>query len=216
MSRDDVKKILMMIQAAYPNFKPDNKTVTINTWDMMLKEYEYIDVENALRAYISTDSSGFAPSIGQIIGEMQHVNSPPAINEMQAWAMVRQAINNSSRHSVDEFNKLPSTVQRAIGQASQLRMWALDDGFNEQVISSNFMRSYRAEVQRESEYRKLPRDIRFHYKKIVEDGYKSKTPEIEEDTQQEKSQNVEATKGISESTKSKLEALKRKIKEKNL
>lgn len=30
MLREETAKLLMMIQGAYPNYKPDNKTVTIN------------------------------------------------------------------------------------------------------------------------------------------------------------------------------------------
>ena len=43
MTRDDVKKILMMMSAAYPNFKPQDKTVTINTWYMICTEHRPVD-----------------------------------------------------------------------------------------------------------------------------------------------------------------------------
>ena len=47
MTRDEVINILMVIQAAYPNYKPQDKTVAVNTWYMMLKDYEKEVVEAA-------------------------------------------------------------------------------------------------------------------------------------------------------------------------
>ena len=65
----------MMVQAAFPNYKPPDKTVAVNTWFLMLSDYPYQQVQMALKAYIATDTSGFAPSIGQIIDKMQMINS---------------------------------------------------------------------------------------------------------------------------------------------
>ena len=35
MTREETIKALMTIQAAYPNYKPPDKTVTVNTWHMI-------------------------------------------------------------------------------------------------------------------------------------------------------------------------------------
>ena len=73
MTRDETIQILMMVQAAYPNYKPSDKTVAINTWNLLLSEYSYSQVESGLRAYILSDTSGFAPSIGQLIANCLNV-----------------------------------------------------------------------------------------------------------------------------------------------
>ena len=41
MLREETAKLLMMIQGAYPNYKPDNKTVTINTWNLALSDISF-------------------------------------------------------------------------------------------------------------------------------------------------------------------------------
>lgn len=214
MTRDETKQLLMMVQAAYPNFNPPDKTVSINTWFTMLERYEYGQVEMALRAYISTNSSGFAPSIGQIVAEIHSLNSPPIDNELAAWAIVRKAISNSGYHAKEEFSRLPPVIQRAVGQPSQLYTWALDEEFNEQVVSSNFMRSYRAEVQRESEYRKLPKDVR-QYRNAIIEYYEAKAIEsIKEQPKQLEKPTKDVTKGISVGVANKVAEMKNRIKRK--
>ena len=141
MTRDESKKLLMVIQAAYPNFKPENKSVTVDTWWIMLSDYTYGQVESAIKAFIRTDTKGYAPSIGQIIEKLQLLFGDTEINEMAAWGMVLKAIRNSSYHAEEEFAKLPPVIQRTIGDPNQLREWALTndpDGKALNVIQSHF------------------------------------------------------------------------------
>ena len=100
----------MMVQAAFPNYKPPDKTVAVNTWFLMLADYPYHQVQMALKAYIATDTSGFAPSIGQIIDKMQMINSNAEQNEMEAWSLVSKALRNGNYKSREEFEKLPDLV----------------------------------------------------------------------------------------------------------
>lgn len=166
MTRDDVKKILMMMSTAYPNFNPKDKTVAINMWHTMLAEYDYKKAEIALRAYISSDASGFAPSIGQLIEKMKLVDAPQQLNEMEAWSLVSKAIRNGYYGAVEEFAKLPPLVQKAVGTPDNLRNWSQTDLDSiETVVQSNFLRSYRIEAKRETEVSKMPSDVR----RLVED-----------------------------------------------
>lgn len=64
MTRDETKKILMAIQSVFPNFHIENKTFTLDTWNMILQDFRYSDVEMALIAYVRTETRGFAPSPG--------------------------------------------------------------------------------------------------------------------------------------------------------
>lgn len=160
MDRREVATLLATIQAYYPQYNPPDKTIAVNAWLDMLKEYPKELVEDALRAFISTDTVGFAPSIGQLIGKMNLIQSTGELNEMEAWSLVSKAIRNSGYHSVEEFEKLPDLVQKSVGTPSQLRTWALDQNYNEQVVSSNFIKCYRAELNRKREYMSLPQNIR--------------------------------------------------------
>ena len=176
MTRDETISLLMMIQAAYPNYKPLDKRVTVNTWHLMLNEVDYNVAEAALKAYIMSDTSGFAPAIGQLMEKVRLITQPQELNEMEAWSLVRKAIRNSGYNSVSEFVKLPPIVQRAVGQPSQLKEWALDENFNANVVSSNFMRTYRTELDRAKMISKLPENIQ----QRIERNRNKYTAEIEE------------------------------------
>ena len=167
MMRDEIKEMLMVIQAAYPNYKPQDKTVAVNTWYMMLKDYEKEVVEAALKIYIASDTSGFAPAIGQLIDKINTVTAPPELNSMTAWGLVSKALRNGCYGAEQEFEKLPMTVKRAVGSPDNLRHWAQSDSKSiETVIQSNFIRTYEAEVRRKNEAAKTPPDVRALIDKI--------------------------------------------------
>jgi hypothetical protein len=162
MTRDETINILMSIQAAYPSFKVPDKTVAVNTWYSLLRDYEYSQVSAALKKYIQTNKSSFAPSIGQIIDEISDIYSENEENEMEAWILVQKAIRNSTYHADEEFAKLPEIVQKAVSHPRQLQEWAIMeniDGRAWNVMQSNFMRTYRAEVEKEKNMRKLSPDL---------------------------------------------------------
>ena len=161
MTRDETIELLMMVQAAFPNYKPPDKTVAVNTWFLMLSDYPYQQVQMALKAYIATDTSGFAPSIGQIIDKMQMINSHSEQNEMEAWSLVSKALRNGNYKSREEFEKLPDLVKEAVGSPENIHNWAQSDIKSiESVIQSNFIKSYRLVVSRQKEIQKLPKEIK--------------------------------------------------------
>ena len=161
MTRDETIELLMMVQAAFPNYKPQDKTVAVNTWFLMLSDYPYQQVQMALKAYIATDTSGFAPSIGQIIDKMQMINSHAEQNEMEAWSLVSKALRNGNYKSKEEFEKLPDLVKEAVGSPENIHNWAQSDIKSiESVIQSNFIKSYRLVVNRQKEIQKLPKEIK--------------------------------------------------------
>lgn len=163
MTRDETIKILMAIQAAYPNYKPQDKTVAVNVWAEMLSDIPYEQVSVAVKAYIQTDTSGFAPSVGDVRERVRDIFAKEdELNETAAWSMVWKAICNSGYHSEEEFAKLPPVIQRAVHSPAQLREWALlenIDGKTITVLQSDFQRAFRVEQQRERERSKLSPDI---------------------------------------------------------
>lgn len=162
---------------SYPNYKPNNISETVDVWQMMLSEYTYEQISVSLKAYILSDTSGFAPSIGQLVGKIQSITQPQELSEMEAWALVSKAIRNSTYNSVDEFAKLPPLVQKAVGLPENLREWAMTENLNHEVVSSNFMRCYRMEVARHEELSKMPSDV----KALIENASKgSYSAQIEE------------------------------------
>ena len=112
MTVNDARKIIAVMLVSYPNFKPIDTELMATTWADMLNEYSYEQVSVALKCYITTDTSGFAPSIGQLIDKLKTVEQPQELNELQAWGLVRKAINNSGYHSEEEFAKLPPLPEK--------------------------------------------------------------------------------------------------------
>lgn len=161
MHIEEARKIIAVMMVSYPNFKPIDTELMATTWADMLAEYTYEQVSVALKCYIATDTSGFAPSVGKLIQKANLLVGNVELNEIEAWTLVSKALRNGYYGAEEEFAKLPPTVQRAVGSPSQLRMWATTDEKSvESVISSNFMRTYKAEVKRAEEYARLPEDVR--------------------------------------------------------
>ena len=160
MTRDETVNIIRIMVDSYPNYKPNNLSETVDVWHTMLSDYDYNLVSMALKSYILSDTSGFAPAIGQLVTKMHSITQPQELNEMEAWSLVSKAIRNSIYNAADEYAKLLQIVQKAVGLPNQLMQWAIDDNYNESVVSSNFMRCYRIELAREKELSMLPEDAR--------------------------------------------------------
>ena len=180
MTREETVKIIRIMVDSYPNYKPNDISETVDVWQMMLSEYTYEQISIALKAYILSDTSGFAPSIGQLVSKMQTITKPQELNEMEAWALVSKAIRNSGYNSVEEFAKLPPLVQKAVGLPDQLMSWSLDENFNEQVVSSNFMRCYRTELARNEELSKMPSEVKALIDSVSNNSYSARIEEKRE------------------------------------
>lgn len=172
MTETEVRKLLAMTQAVYPNYNPPSKEAAVNAWLMCLSEYDNNVVMAAFKAYITTDTSGFAPSIGQLLDKLHAIQNPQELNEMEAWSLVSKALRNGYYGAVEEFNKLPPLVQKAVGSPDNLRNWSQTDTNSiENVVQSNFMRSYRLVVNRENEIKKMPADVRTLIENVNKTSY---------------------------------------------
>ena len=160
MTEKEVRQLLAMTQAVYPNYNPPSREAAVNAWLMCLSEYDNNVVMAAFKAYMTTNTSGFAPAPGQLIEILQTLTQPSELNELEAWSIVRKALGNSGYNAEQEFAKLPTVVQKTVGTPQQLKIWACDSEFNENVVSSNFIKTYRTEVKRATELNKMPENVR--------------------------------------------------------
>ena len=161
MTRDEVKRIIQIMCATYPNWHPADLSSTVDAWHLMLEDYPYNQIAIALKAYVTSDTSGFAPSVGQLIGKLNTITTANEPSELEAWSMVSKALRNGYYGAEEEFAKLPELVQKAVGNPSNLRQWATTDVDSvENVIQSNFLRTYRNVVKRAEEVRKMPSDVK--------------------------------------------------------
>ena len=159
---------------SYPNYKPNDISETVDVWHMMLSDYEYNLVAMSLKAYILSDTSGFAPSIGQLVAKIQTISQPQELDGMAAWGLVSKALRNGTYGAVEEFNKLPPLVKQAVGMPDNLKNWATSDYQTiETVIQSNFLRTYETVVKRANEINRMPDNIKTLIEKTNANSYKA-------------------------------------------
>lgn len=174
MTREETVKIIRIMSDCYPNYKPSNLSETVDVWQMMLDEYSYNQVSIALKAYVTSDTSGFAPSVGEIVVKIQLVSQPQELDGMAAWGLVSKALRNGTYGAVEEFNKLPPLVKQAVGMPDNLKNWATSDYQTiETVIQSNFLRTYETIVKRANEINRMPDNIKSLIEKTNAISYKA-------------------------------------------
>lgn len=157
MKVDEFAKLADAIKTYFPRDNMLPTDATMELWYDMLKDMDYQSAYIGLKNHVAT--SKFAPTIADIRNGAV-ISQPQELNEMEAWSLVSKAIRNSGYNSADEFAKLPSLVQKAVGLPSQLRTWALDENYNEQVAMSGFQRAYKSELKRHEELQKMPQNVR--------------------------------------------------------
>lgn len=160
MTIKEARKFVAVLMVTYPNYNPIDEELAAETWAGVTEEYTYEQVDIALRSYMKTNTSGFAPVPGQIIDKIHTMTQPQELNEMEAWSLVYKAICNSTYNSVSEFEKLPTLVQKAVGLSDSLREWAMTENLNLEVVMSSFQRAYKVELKRHEEHQKMPQSVR--------------------------------------------------------
>lgn len=166
MTREETQTLLMAIVTYYPNYKVPatdaEMKVWLDVWQDMFSDVPYEKVMKALKAFVKSNPTGFGPFIGQLndmVCRIDELTEDDSANEMEAWDMVAKALRRSSWHSEEEFNKLPPLVKKAVGSSQMLHNWATDDNYSESVVMSQFLRTYRAEVERSRQLRRMPVEI---------------------------------------------------------
>ena len=161
MIREEWAVLVKAMKAVYTStsFLPDQ--YAFDTWYGLLKDLDYKLLSFGLKKYMQTEWK--EPSIAAL-RKCANSIAPQSteLNETEAWEKVSKAIRNSGYHAEEEFARLPELIQKAVSSPGQLREWALSenvDGTWWSVVQSNFQRTYRAEVQREQERRKLSPDL---------------------------------------------------------
>lgn len=156
MTQKEVTAVLAIIKVAFPSFCKDGAIdQTIILWSEMFKDENAIVVTEAVKSLIAT--SKFPPTIADVKEKIQLVTQPQGMTEMEAWEKVLLAVRDSYYHAQEQFDRLPSIIQRVVGSPSQLKEWStMDSEVVNSVIQSNFMRSYAAKIRQEKEFRMLP------------------------------------------------------------
>ena len=187
MTDYEIGRLVYAIRGTYPKYyanmgAEDLKGLSM-AWALVLGEYDFSIASRAVQLYLTNDTTGFPPSPGQIVDAIHKITNP-RIAEMtatEAWALVRKAIRNGYYGAEEEFAKLPTACQRAIGSPSNLRELAqLDIDQVETVEQSHFIKAYNTQVIRERETAKMPSDIRALVEKAVSEKRQLANPKTGE------------------------------------
>ena len=143
MTRDEVKRLMMLIQVNYQMWNPADKQALLDMWCMIFADDDAKVIELGLMNYIKNDTSGFAPSPGQIRARIKDVVKPLDETEDEI-AQLRTAVSKSIYYSVREFEELSPTMQKAVGRPENLRAWAMQPTEQfEAVTLSHVRKAYR-------------------------------------------------------------------------
>lgn len=176
MTLKEARRIIAVLMVAYPNYKPVDTELAASIWAEATEGCAYNLVDAAIRSYIRTDTSGFAPSPGRIVDLVYRMSEPEELDGLAAWSLVSDALRNSGYHASEEYERLPPLVQKALGSASQLAAWGLDESYSEGVAQSHFIKSYQAVLQREREYQKMPKMVKY----LIDEVNKTQKKTLEE------------------------------------
>ncbi len=159
MTREETKAIMAILKAGYPNFyrnmTKEDATNAINLWATMFAEEPPQVITEAVKSLMCTLK--YPPTIADVKEKIELLTQPEQMTEMEAWNLVKKAMNTSD--FVKSFQDLPPVIRRIVGSASQLKEWAYTE-CDISVISSNFMRSYRARAAHERELVRLPQSAK--------------------------------------------------------
>ena len=187
MTDYEIGRLVYAVRGTYPKYyanmgAEDLKGLSM-AWALVLGEYDFSIASRAVQLFLTNDTTGFPPSPGQIVDAIHKITNP-RIAEMtatEAWALVRKAIRNGYYGAEEEFAKLPTACQRAIGSPSNLRELAqLDIDQVETVEQSHFIKAYNTQVIRERETAKMPSDIRALVEKAVSEKRQLANPKTGE------------------------------------
>ena len=90
MTIQETAAVFQILQGAYPSWKPNRDTLL--AWSALFVDEPPEIVVAGVKAFIASDTKGFAPTIGQI---KSIIHTPPdQLTESEAWALVYKAIQN--------------------------------------------------------------------------------------------------------------------------
>lgn len=168
MIKEDVIKLLTIIEATYPSFKVQDRASVLEAWSVILEPYDAEAIRDALVTYTRTNPSKFAPSPAELIGMANRFDTGNDISMEERIAHIRKAVSNSNYNSKYEFDRLDKLEQRAVGSPDNLRAWAnLDMDELETVVFSGVRKSLARAERTENELAALPERRRALIEKTV-------------------------------------------------
>lgn len=83
MMETDVKKIIASMMVSFNNYRPIDVDYVAHEWSKYLSGYTYEEISSALKEYILTEKTGFAPSIGQLVNLVKEQRERKYFEELE-------------------------------------------------------------------------------------------------------------------------------------
>lgn len=157
MTDKETLSIINVLMSYYPdtfrNLSDEQTKTFIKIWKESFADSKYAEVQAAVMDFIQNSTDSFMPKVGQIkqiINNYRFANAP---NEMEAFEILlkaRQAYSIYNPNNVEPYETLPDAIKRAVGgfkgfvSIGKLNVESSQYG----VEKSNFMRVYKAELER--------------------------------------------------------------------
>lgn len=90
MTKAETKKLLQIVAALYPNWKPEDLDLTVSAWSAVLEDEKAQAMADALREFAKEDKKGFPPSPGMLIDLAEKVMERRNLEEMAAAITAKQ------------------------------------------------------------------------------------------------------------------------------
>lgn len=137
------------IKALFPQSKLGEKEEDLNIiagfWHDALKDIPNEVVEKALKAYCLSNTSGFAPQIGNLMDIIRQKSSG-RLDSVQITRLLKRALSNSAYNSKAEFGRLPDDLKRVVGNAGELYFQSQRDTADTEIYIKTVIKDYRARV----------------------------------------------------------------------
>lgn len=158
MTIQETRNLLGVIADHYQSFKPENPQRTLKAWAWTLEPYDYREILMGFRAFARNDTSGFAPTPGQLIGKAEETLSGE-LSDGEAWGMVVLALRNGTYGAEKEFEKFPEVIQKAVGSPQVITQWAQLEESMLTSAEASFKRAYKTECTRAQAKQSLSKSV---------------------------------------------------------
>lgn len=83
MTETDTKKTIASMMVSFNNYRPIDVDYVSHEWSKYLSGYTYEEISSALKEYILTEKTGFAPSIGQLVNLVKEQRERKYFEELE-------------------------------------------------------------------------------------------------------------------------------------
>lgn len=177
MKTSDILKALTLIKVAYPQafnkMSPQEMDAMANLWMIHFRDKTAEELSYAVNFYIANNTSGFAPTIGEL-NDIIYRHYHPEISEFEAWSAFKKALPQCSDLPAarKEWAQLPETVKAMTNPGDLCRIAKMNTDQVDTTVAAMLRKSVTVVNERIKEQAQLPSSIKnlLSYKPMKDDS----------------------------------------------